>query len=131
MAFCEYCGKRAEEGDNNCTACGAKLSVMAQQPQQQSQAWQQPPPQWQAPPPWQQVPPTNQSAKTKAGVGLGLGLFALFMPIPFLDVIAGIVGICLSASARKEGAGGLATGGLVVSILGLISAIIFTLNFLI
>ena len=77
------------------------------------------------------VPPTepNEAGKGKAIAALVLGICALVLPIPFLDVIMGVVGIVLAVMAKKEGyTGGMATAGLVLSIIGTVSAVIFTFS---
>ncbi|MCL2563826.1 MAG: hypothetical protein FWE08_07315 [Oscillospiraceae bacterium] len=73
------------------------------------------------------VPPNNY--KGMAIASLVLGIVALVVPIPVLDVIAGVVGLFLAGISMKHKAGGLAVAGLVLSILGTIAAIQFTLQF--
>lgn len=73
--------------------------------------------------------PNNQSKPNSAlaGIALALGIAALVIPVPVLDVIAGVVGIVLAALARKSGVGGLAIAALVISIIGTVVAIFYTL----
>jgi len=134
MAFCEFCGKQAGDNDNNCTACGAAIATAAAPAAAPPNQWAQPPAQpWQQPQPqqpWQQPVQQDNSGKIMAGVGLGLGLFALIIPIPFLDVVAGIVGIILAAMSRKKGSKGLGVAALVISIIGLLAAIGYTAMYL-
>ena len=65
-----------------------------------------------------------------AAISLACGLFAMFIPIPVLDVILGIVGIVLAAVSMKSGVKGLAIAGLIVSIIGTIFAIGYTITVL-
>ena len=73
--------------------------------------------------------PDNKLYFALAGYAVGCGFFALFVPIPILDVILGILGIVFAALAIKNGVKGLAISALVISILGIISAITFTIDF--
>ena len=80
-------------------------------------------------PPWPYV--MEPPGKNKVIIALACGVFALFIPIPVIDVIAGIVGICLANSAKADGNHtGLRTGAFAISIVGTIAAVIFTLSFL-
>ena len=72
--------------------------------------------------------PPPKSYKGMAIASLVLGLFALFIPIPVIDIIAGIVGLFLAGIALKHKAGGMAIAGLIISILGTLNAISFTLQ---
>ena len=76
--------------------------------------------------------PNNQPQPNTAfaGIALALGIAAMIIPIPVLDVIAGVVGIVLAAQARKTGVGGLAIAGLVVSIIGTVIAFFYTIGVL-
>ena len=132
---CSYCGNRAENWHKNCTACGAALpeAPAAQQPNQfNQQPWEQQPPQQ----PWaQQQPWTQPAAKNNAGTVMGvisiiLGVLAMVVLVPFLDVVFGVAGIALAAAAGSKGAKGLRTAGLIVSIIGTVLAIGYTLSFL-
>jgi len=93
----------------------------------QSQNYQQPPNQ----PYPQQYPHSNSTTppgKGKAQVSLALGIVAICLPIPFLDLIAGIIGLVFASMAKKEGfSGGLRTAGFVLSIVGTIYAFFYTL----
>ena len=71
--------------------------------------------------------PMPKNYKGMAIASLVLGIVALIVPIPVLDVIAGIVGLFLAGIAIKHKAGGIAIAGLVLSIVGTINAIFFTL----
>jgi len=74
-------------------------------------------------------PPVSQPGKGKAIAALVLGIVALVLPVPFLDLACGIVGLFFAFSAGKEGyVGGMKTAGLVLSIIGTVSAAIFTLS---
>lgn len=67
----------------------------------------------------------NKQSNTLAVVGLILGIVSIVFPwipyIGFLALPAGIVGIILSAKGRKVPTGkGMATAGLVLSIIGVV-----------
>ena len=68
------------------------------------------------------VTPTNNDGKTMAVVSLVLGIVSIvgsFIPgIGVIAFICSIVGIVLAAKARKVNKSGIATGGLVCSIIG-------------
>jgi len=67
----------------------------------------------------------------KAVASLVLGLFAMIVPIPVIDIIAGVVGICLAVSAKRDGySRGMRTAGFVVSIIGTVIAVGYTLSVL-
>jgi|GEM_PF-7011762 len=73
--------------------------------------------------------PEEKQPKTGMAVmALVFGLFALIVPVAVVDVIVGVAGIFLGWTARQSGAGGLATAGLVVSAIGTMVAISFTLT---
>ena len=80
---------------------------------------QQPPPQ-----PFTTPPPTPEKrpGKGKSIASLVLGIVALTVPIPVFDIICGIVGLVLAGMARRDEGGGMATAGLVLSIIGLTNA---------
>ena len=65
-----------------------------------------------------------------AGYAVGCGFFAMFVPIPILDVVLGILGIVFAALAIKSGVRGLAISALVISIIGTVLAIDFTIDHL-
>ena len=74
----------------------------------------------------------QQPAGGKKGIaiaGLVLGVIGLvFMCIPlfqWIGMIAGLIGLILSIIGKKQGAGGVATAGLVCSIIALILSTIF------
>ena len=77
--------------------------------------------------------PQNGKGKVIGGVSLILGIIACFMPIAFIGIACGIVGIVLSGRTRAYGyTGGLSIAGLIVSIIGLIIAsfVLVTSDFL-
>ncbi|MCL2601124.1 MAG: hypothetical protein FWD88_08085 [Treponema sp.] len=87
-------------------------------PTEQQPQYTQPPPQWAPVPP--QPPAGNQPGNGLAVGSLVCGIIAIIaIIVPLVGLILGIVGIVLAANARKQGfVGGLATGGLVCSIIG-------------
>ena len=76
-------------------------------------------------------PQPQQNGKGAGIAGLVLGIIAcVFMFIPligWIGTICGIIGIVLSAVGRKQGAGGVATAGLVLSIIATALTLIFFL----
>lgn len=61
----------------------------------------------------------SQAGKSKAIAALVLGIVAIVMPIPFLDLICGVIGLVLASMAKREGyTEGLRTAGFVLSIIG-------------
>ena len=74
----------------------------------------------------------EQPGKGKAVASLILGITAMVLPIPVLDLIIGIAGIILAISSKNDGyVGGMRTAGFVCSIIGTIFAAIFTYTVLI
>ena len=72
--------------------------------------------------------PTSQPGKGKAIASLVLGIGAMTIPVPVLDIIIGIVGLILALSSKSDGyKGGLRIAGFVCSILGIIFATIYTI----
>lgn len=105
-----------------------------QQPQApQYQAPQQPyQPQYQPyqPQPQYHVAPTQTNGLGIAGFVLSLVGLVLFW-VPFLDVIAPLIGIVLSAFGMKHKPNGLAIAGLVIGIVALIIGAIITIGVLV
>lgn len=132
---CPYCGNQGQAWHKNCTSCGAAYpenTVSQQQPDQFAQPPHQQQPGWQPQQQWQQPQPPVQQ-KTNVGMVLGivsivLGVLALTFPTPFIDVIFGIGGIVLAVVAGSKGARGLRIAGLIVSILGTLVAIAWTMS---
>ena len=70
----------------------------------------------------------TQPGRKEAVASLVLGIVAMVLPIPVLDLIAGIIGIVLSCNAKKQGyKGGMEIAGLVCSIVGTVWAAVYTL----
>lgn len=111
--FCKKCGERINESMVYCSKCGDKVSG-ENQPMNYSP---------------EQILPQNKpsSGNTLAGVALGFGIGAFTIPIPVLDVIMGIVALVLVIVSRKAPARGLWIAALILSIIGTISAVSFTL----
>jgi len=66
--------------------------------------------------------------KNKAIASLVLGISACVVPIPFLDLICGIIGILLAIQSKKVGfQAGIRTAGFVVSIVGTVFSVFYTL----
>ncbi len=62
----------------------------------------------------------KNNGKAIASLVLGIASIVLTFFVWWLGIICGIVGIVLGAKARKETPSGLATGGFVCSIVGLV-----------
>ena len=80
------------------------------------------------PPQYPPVPQQRQSRTVMAAIALVCGILALTLPVPVLDVIFGIAGIVLAGMAMNSRSKGLAIAGLVVSILGTLVAIAYTMD---
>ena len=115
---------------NNQPAGQPPQNPYGQPPQPQQPPYGAPPPHGQSPyqPPGGHPYPQPEEApsKTKAVVALVLGIAALTIPVPVVDIIAGIAGIILALASKREGVKGLAIAALVVSIIGTLVAISFT-----
>ncbi len=60
-----------------------------------------------------------------------LGIVSIvFSWVPFLGLVSGIVGIVLSIKQRKISPNGIATGGLVTSIIGIVISAIYSIFWL-
>ena len=75
----------------------------------------------------------NETTAPRPGRGAAIaslvcGIVAMTLPVPFLDIVAGIIGLVMFSKAKKQGfKGGLLTAGLVCSIIGTVWATIFTI----
>jgi len=136
--FCNGCGQNlTNEAGSTCLNCGTVKPQQAHQnPGTDYQQLQSP-----APSHYQHTPsphspytpygspPVHQPGKSKAIASLVLGICAMVVPIPILDIIMGVVGLALASMAGNEGyRGGIRTGGLVCSIIGTVWAVIFTIT---
>lgn len=74
--------------------------------------------------------PQEERGSGMAVASLVLGLVAMILLVPVVDLIAGILGIIFAVSVKRAGyrdyAAGMATAGLVVSIIGTLGALMFT-----
>ena len=73
------------------------------------------------------TPPNEGNQPSSGGRGKGLAVASLVLGIVslFLGIIPGVVGIVLAVIAKKNGfTGGMATAGLVLSIIGVVSGIV-------
>ena len=131
--FCTNCGVRSEPNVRFCASCGCEvIQANSQQsaPNWGSSGYGSPYTQQssyaQQPPHTQQV--DDYRIRNKAVAALVLGIIACTMPIPILDVIAGIIGIYLAVTAKREGfVNGLQTAAFVISIIGTGIAVLFTI----
>ena len=93
-----------------------------------------PPGGYHQPPGYQPHPPEPPKRENPnivmAALSLVFGIFAMFLPIPVLDVLLGVAGLVLAVLALKSGSRGLAIAGLICSIIGTLFAISFTLEVL-
>jgi len=71
----------------------------------------------------------NHPHRTRAYIAIVLGVVACVVPVPFLDVACGVVGIILAFTLSKE-VGRLRLNAIILTILGTILAIIFTISWL-
>ena len=145
-SYCPYCGSAIKPDDAFCNSCGANVDQQTNPASTGTQTYPQPPP----PPPQQFAPPPQthqygassqtvyqQPAKTSqdnalgivsivsAAVGFCVSLFGFF----FINSVLFIVGIVTGALGRKKSPENktLPTIGLVLSIIGLVGSIIFSI----
>lgn len=79
----------------------------------------------------QPSPQNSQGGRPGMGMAIAaliLGILAMTIPIPVLDVIMGVVGLALAGIALNKKTGGVAVVGLVLSIIGTLVAISFTIS---
>lgn len=114
--FCSVCGQALTDTTGAfCPKCGAAKGT------QQNSSFNQGNPQYGA-------YPGPQAGKGKAIASLILGIAAMTIPVPVLDIILGVVGIILAVSSKNDGfTGGVRVGGFVCSIIGTIWATIYTI----
>ena len=55
-------------------------------------------------------------------------VFALIVPVAWIGIIAGVIGIVLGVVAKKQEPSGMATGGIVTSIIGTALAAVLYLS---
>jgi len=108
--FCNICGAQLQINSKFCTNCGNKLEETTN---------------------YNYMHRKQQAGQGEAIASIVLGLIAFTLPIPILDLIIGIAGLVLAYLAKKKGREGIATAGLVISIIGTMAAMIFTFYFLI
>ncbi len=144
MKFCKHCGAQIEDTTAFCPNCGTNVSddaVSSSAPEPQYSAYQpeqpvQPvqPTQYQPYQEYNVFPPQNSGSSNGLSIaGLVLGIIACaFFWFSFVNIIAlilGIVGIILAIMGSKKakatgGSTGVATAGLVLSIIGTVLATI-------
>jgi hypothetical protein len=73
------------------------------------------------------APVAQQPKNGLAIAGLVCGIIAMFLPIPFIDIVIGVTGIILAIVAKKQCSTGWFVAALIVSIIGTINSIIFSL----
>ncbi len=125
---CQKCGTPNADGCQFCVNCGAPLAApQYQQPQYQQPQYQQP--QYpQAPyqqPQYPQAPyqqPPADPGKGMAIAALVLGIISFFC----FPAVTGLLGIIFGSVARSKGtrSGGMAMGGIICGIIGIVLWII-------
>jgi hypothetical protein len=120
--FCPKCGTSCDAGTAFCSKCGSSFPKVNNTYQNQGYNYQNQNNYNQ----YQSNYNQNQQGKGKAIAAIVCGAFAFMVPIPILDIIAGAIGIILAVIAGNEGyREGIRTAGLIVSIVGLISAVLY------
>ena len=107
-----------------------QTSEQQYQQQQQQGQYQQPHhgQQYQQPYPYPPMRP-KQPSHGFAIAALVLGIVAMTLPVPVIDVIFGVLGLIFAIVAKRNGhRGGMSTAGLVLSIIGTVWAIWFTVS---
>jgi len=138
---CQRCASTIPTDSKFCPNCGFAFGSDATQQLQPSQFQpQQPPPgsypygsdsnsYYHAQPGFQAPPEPMPGAKGKAIAAFVLALVALIIPIPVLDIIAGVIALVLQGIAKRDGYNtGFRTAALVLGIIGTIVAISFTIG---
>jgi len=99
MKYCSTCGNECHDAAIVCVKCGCAAGAVnySQYPQQGQPA------------------PAMGLSITAMVLGI---VSLLFMALPIIGLPAAIVGLILAVIAKKQGAGGMATAGLVLSIIG-------------
>lgn len=112
--FCSHCGTGAQPQQDN----QFNQAVFGTAPQQHEQPFQA-----------QQQGFNNQQrpASVLSIVGLILGILAMTVPVPVLDIVLGVAGLVLGI-IDKNGRG-LRIAAIVVSVIGTLIAISFTISF--
>ena len=79
-----------------------------------------------------QYPPpfTKKPNRVMAAIAFACGIYSMTLPVPVIDILLGLTGIILAALAMRSGAKGLAIAGLIVSIVGTLFAIFYTIDVL-
>jgi len=115
MADCPNCHTSNAEDAKFCVKCGAKMPEVSAAPVLTAQPIM----------PAEPVKKGNPQHNGKAIAGLVLGIVSfVFCWFGFISIPASIVGIVMSALGLKSQKSGLAVGGLISAILGLILTII-------
>ncbi len=135
--YCPNCGTKNVEDAKFCDNCGQPLGAAAKQeqtPQQEApvqQVYQQP---YQEPQTYQQpaygqqptAPPSNGVAIASLTLGIVAAVFIFIPGLAWVSIICAIIGLILGISAKKKAPSGMATAGLVLSIIALaISVVVF------
>ena len=116
--FCKICGFEIPAGANVCPRCGSSVKTsefVYEKGQQEKTSLRK-----------------KVSAKGIVGFSLAIGGFSFFSLLPILTIICGVAGIILSAIGKKEtdlnalSGRGFATAGMIVSIIGIVMAVLFT-----
>ena len=64
-------------------------------------------------------------------MALVLGLLAMTIPVPVIDIILGVVGLVLASSSKNDGyVGGVRTAAFVICIIGTVIAVFYTIGVL-
>ena len=128
MRFCTNCRAENPEGAIFCSACGARLGAATNTAPAASA-----PPTMTATPAYSSTPSMGMPAATvgdpkhngKATASLVLGIIGLFAWfIPLFGAPITIIGLIMGILGQKSQKKGMATAGLIMSILGLVGTII-------
>ena len=146
-SYCPYCGSVIKPDDAFCNSCGANIDQQTNPASAGSQTYPPPPPpqqqqQYATQPQTHQYGASSQTvyqqpAKTSQDNALGIvsiisaivGFCVSFLGFPFINSVLFIVGIVTGALGRKKSPENktIATIGLVLSIIGLIGSLIFSI----
>lgn len=112
MNFCQNCGTRIEDDTIYCIECGTKLEDIntVQNSSQISDFG------------------SGDLNNNQGTIGFVLALISLFLPIPIIDTIIGLVALAFSIDGLKSKARGLSITGLVISIIAILGSIVLYLE---
>ena len=112
MNYCPNCSARIEDDLNYCIECGVKFDSNFSN----NKTIENP------------ILTSQNTLSNQGSTGFVLALISLFLPIPIIDAIIGIIGFIFSINGLKEEKTGLAVAGLIISILAIVGSVVLLLT---